>query len=133
MKFVTEFKPKYFVLENVPNIITTSNGYFKDQIIKSFEELGYVVTCGVLCAKDYGVPQDRRRAIFLGELNMLEVKLPEPLDILTTVKDAIYDLPFIASGEGVDERDYDKPAMSSYQKKLRAGAQVLYNHVATKL
>ena len=132
VKFVAEFKPKYFVLENVPNIITTSNGYFKDQIIKSFEELGYVVTCGVLCAKDYGVPQDRRRAIFLGELNKLEVKLPEPLDILTTVKDAIYDLPFIASGEGVDERDYDKPAMSSYQKKLRAGAQVLYNHVATK-
>ena len=71
VKFVAEFKPKYFVLENVPNIITTSNGYFKDQIIKSFEELGYVVTCGVLCAKDYGVPQDRRRAIFLGELNKL--------------------------------------------------------------
>lgn len=132
VKFVAEFKPKYFVLENVPNIITTSNGYFKDQIIKSFEELGYVVTCGVLCAKDYGVPQDRRRAIFLGELNKLEVKLPEPLDIQTTVKDAIYDLPFIASGEGVDERDYDKPAISSYQKKLRAGAQVLYNHIATK-
>lgn len=54
VKFVAEFKPKYFVLENVPNIVTTSNGYFKDQIIKSFDELGYVVTCGVLCAKIMG-------------------------------------------------------------------------------
>ena len=124
VKFVAEFKPKYFVLENVPNHRDLHS--FPTRLSSD------LVTCGVLCAKDYGVPQDRRRAIFLGELNKLEVKLPEPLDILTTVKDAIYDLPFIASGEGVDERDYDKPAMSSYQKKLRAGAQVLYNHVATK-
>ena len=33
VRFVAAFKPKYFVLENVPNIITTSNGFFKNQII----------------------------------------------------------------------------------------------------
>lgn len=78
VKFVEEFDPKYFVLENVPNIITTSNGFFKEQIVESFKKLGYQVTCGVLCAKDYGVPQDRRRAIFLGEKDKLEVSLPKP-------------------------------------------------------
>ena len=31
VRFVEEFRPKYFVLENVPGIITTSNGYFKDE------------------------------------------------------------------------------------------------------
>lgn len=132
VKFVEEFEPKYFVLENVPNIITTSNGYFKEQIVKSFEDLGYQVTCGVLCAKDYGVPQDRRRAIFLGEKNKLEITLPLPKDTVVSVKDAIYDLPFIESGEGVEERDYDKKPMSAYQKMLRNGAAKLYNHVATK-
>lgn len=132
VKFVEEFEPKYFVLENVPNIITTSNGYFKEQIVKSFEDLDYQVTCGVLCAKDYGVPQDRRRAIFLGEKNKLEIALPLPKNTVVSVKDAIYDLPFIESGEGVEERDYDKIPMSSYQKMLRNGAAKLYNHVATK-
>lgn len=132
VKFVEEFEPKYFVLENVPNIITTSNGYFKEQIVKSFEALGYQVTCGVLCAKDYGVPQDRRRAIFLGEKNKLEIALPSPKNIKVSVKDAIYDLPFIESGEGVEERNYDKSPVSSYQKMLRNGAVKLYNHVATK-
>lgn len=132
VKFVEEFEPKYFVLENVPNIITTSNGYFKEQIVKSFEDLGYQVTCGVLCAKDYGVPQDRRRAIFIGEKNKLEIALPLPKDTVVSVKDAIYDLPFIESGEGVEERDYDKKPMSAYQKMLRNGAAKLYNHVATK-
>ena len=132
VKFFEEFEPKYFVLENVPNIITTSNGYFKEQIVKSFESLGYQVTCGVLCAKDYGVPQDRRRAIFLGEKKQLEIALPSPKNIKVSVKDAIYDLPFIESGEGVEERNYDKSPNSSYQRMLRNGAVKLYNHVATK-
>ena len=56
------FKPKYFVLENVPNILTTANGFFKDEIIKGFEELGYVVNAKTLNAADFGVPQNRKRA-----------------------------------------------------------------------
>ena len=37
VKFVEEFKPKYFVLENVPEITTTSNGFFRHEIISSFK------------------------------------------------------------------------------------------------
>lgn len=102
VKIVNEFKPKYFVLENVPNIITTSNGYFKNQIINAFEHIGYQVTCGVLCAADFGIPQDRRRAVFIGQLGQLEVGLPIPNGLKTTVQDAIYDLPFIDSGMGLE-------------------------------
>lgn len=131
VKFVAEFKPKYFVLENVPNIITTSNGYFKDEIIKSFGILGYEVTCGVLYARDFGVPQDRRRAVFIGQINKLEIGLPEPLNIHTTVKDAIYDLPFIKSGEGIEVTEYNKTADSDYQKLMRGSCKKLYNHIAT--
>lgn len=131
VKFVDEFKPKYFVLENVPNIITTSNGYFKDEIIKSFEGLGYEVTCGVLYAKDFGVPQDRRRAVFLGQIGKLEINLPTPSNTHTSVKDAIYDLPFINSGCGDEVATYDKQPTSEYQKLMRGKAQILYNHVAT--
>ena len=35
VRFVEAYKPKYFVIENVPNIITTSDGYFKNQIISA--------------------------------------------------------------------------------------------------
>lgn len=132
VKFVEEFKPKYFVLENVPNIITTSKGYFKEQIIKSFESLGYDVTCGVLCAKDFGVPQDRHRAVFIGQIGHLEISLPKPTNVYTSVQDAIYDLPFIGSGEGVEVCEYDKVAKTAYQKLMRNGSKKLYNHVATK-
>lgn len=133
VRFVREFKPKYFVLENVPNIITTSNGYFKDQIIAEFEELGYKINYGVLCASDYGVPQERRRAVFIGQLgDKCTVELPKPNGIHTTIKDAIYDLPFIESGEGNEVSTYNTAPLSDYQRELRGNCQVLYNHVATK-
>lgn len=131
VRFVKEFKPKYFVLENVPNIITTSNGYFKDQIVAAFNELGYDVTYGILKAIDFGVPQDRHRAVFIGQLGKLEIGLPKPTGEHTTIKEAIYDLPFIESAEGDEVSFYDKPAESAFAKELRRGATVLHNHVAT--
>lgn len=132
VRFVKEFRPKYFVLENVPSIITTANGFFKGQIIKAFQQIGYDVTCGVLCAADFGVPQDRRRAVFIGQLGKLEIELPKPTNKRITIKDAIYDLPFIASGEGLEESSYDKVPFSDYQKAMRGSCKKLYNHTATK-
>ena len=132
VRFVEEFKPKYFVLENVPNIITTSNGYFKEQIIHAFSRLGYEIIYGVLNASDFGVPQDRHRAFFIGQYGHIQIELPKPMNVVTTIKDAIYDLPFIESGEGNEESVYDKPVLSGYQKELRGNQTILYNHVATK-
>lgn len=132
VRFVESFKPKYFVLENVPNIITTSNGYFKDQIIESFSKLGYTVNCGVLSASEFGIPQDRHRAVFIGVLGENGIDLPKSPNKRVTIEEAIYDLPFIGSGEGEEISKYDKKATSEYQKLLRNGEKTLYNHVATK-
>lgn len=131
VEFVKEFKPKYFVLENVPNIITTAKGYFKNQIISAFLDLGYSVSSGVLSALDFGIPQDRKRAVFIGFFGGKEVPLPNPNGKQCSIQDAIYDLPFIKSGEGQEEAVYDKLPISEYQKELRGDQIVLYNHVAT--
>lgn len=92
VRFVEEFKPKYFVLENVPNIITTANGFFRNEINGAFNALGYEVCSGVLHAVDFGVPQDRRRAVFIGQLSKLEVDLPKPIGkrILLGMQSMIY-------------------------------------------
>ena len=57
-------KPKFFVLENVPNIFTTLDGYFKSEIIEMFNKIGYDVSAKVLNAADFGIPQQRKRAFF---------------------------------------------------------------------
>lgn len=125
-------RPSFFLLENVPNITTTSSGYFKNQIIEEFNELGYDVTAKVLNASDFGVPQHRRRAFFLGQLGTLEMGLPAPNGQFISVKDAIYDLPFIASGGGMDYYEYPDDPLSDYQRDRREGSDGIYNHLATK-
>ncbi len=129
--FVEIFRPSFFLMENVPNITTTEKGLFRKEAILAFEKLGYSVTFNVLNAADFGVPQLRRRAFFLGTLNGQVNSLPTTNGKRTTVKDAIYDLPFIASGEGSTFYDYQSSAQSAYQELLRIDSVGIYNHLAT--
>lgn len=130
---VKRVKPKYFVIENVPNLLTTEGGYFKDEIVELFSGIGYAVSCGVLCAADFGVPQDRHRTCILGKLGATEpVSLPKPNGIHTTVWDAISDLSYLESGEGAEEQGYRNAPQSNYQRMLRAGSDELCNHIATR-
>lgn len=128
---VEVFRPKYFVLENVPNILTTANGFFKKEIINGFEKLGYKVNAKTLNASDFGVPQNRKRAFFIGALNGNLINFPNANNEKTTIKEAIYDLPFIESGEGEDFFEYEKQPNSDYQKKLRKGSKGIFNHKST--
>lgn len=129
---VSLVKPKYFVMENVPNLLTSEKGFFKKEIEELFNSIGYSLNSGVLNASDYGVPQSRRRAVIIGKLNSTAPQLPIPLPDTTTIWDAISDLSYLDSGEGAEEQPYAKPAQSEYQKMLRGDSTILYNHVATK-
>ena len=80
LRFVKAFEPKIFVLENVPGILTmkTSNGSLVTDVLKEeSEKLGYSLKWKKLYAPDYGVPQKRRRVIFLGWKGD-EPSFPEP-------------------------------------------------------
>ena len=66
IRFVRLLKPKAFVMENVPQILTKDNGHVKEVMMDVMDELGYNVNVKVLVASDYGVPQRRRRAFFVG-------------------------------------------------------------------
>lgn len=125
-------KPKYFVMENVPNLLTAESGFFKNEITELFNGLGYSLTPGVLNAADYGIPQNRRRAVIIGKLNGGAPALPLTLSEKVTVWDAIEDLAFLASGEGTEEQEYRTAPKSAYAKRLRGNCEVLSNHVATR-
>lgn len=130
LKIVEKLKPEIFVIENVKNLIKSSNGFFINEIRKKFSKLGYIVTDGFINAKDFGVPQNRERAIIIGSLTKC-IELPKKTtkNKITTVRDAISDLSYLNSGEGKDEDYYINPPKTKYQKMLRG--KKLYNHVAT--
>ena len=62
---VSIVKPKYFLLENVPNILSAENGYFKKEIVDLFGSIGYKISSDILKAENFGVPQKRRRAFLI--------------------------------------------------------------------
>lgn len=131
LTLVDVLKPDVFVIENVKALLSTSNGWFRDEIIRAIKNLGYYVNYGVLNAVHFGVPQARERAIFICSRTK-ELGLPLGGKIITTVRDAISDLAYLNSGEGLYEQDYIMPASSPYQMLMRKSSRKLYNHVASK-
>jgi DNA (cytosine-5)-methyltransferase 1 len=130
VRFVEYFKPKAFVMENVPNILSMGHGIVKNKIINDFSSLGYKVVCKVLMASDFGVPQNRKRAFFVGIANGDNFDFPE-ISIIPkiTSKEAISDLPDCSI---VDNSEYPLPYVSEYQRKIRNGSTKLFNHQLTE-
>jgi len=97
VRVVGELQPEYFVMENVPGILTIQNGEVRKAIIDSFAEIGYSnVSVAILEAAHYGVAQFRSRAIFIGNKNNLPNPFPAPMltnDEYIPIEDAIKDLP----------------------------------------
>ncbi len=128
---VKKIKPEIFIIENVKNLLNAADGFFIKQIVKEMEECGYIVNYDVLNASNYGVPENRERAIIIGSLSR-SVTLPVPGEFdKVTVRDAISDLAYLNSGEGSDISYYINDSMSFYQDMLRNQDGKLYNHKAT--
>lgn len=132
---VEDFKPKAFVIENVIGMESLYGGEVKKEIIRRFSALGYNVTSKVLCAADYGVPQIRRRLIFVGlHKEFGTFRFPDPIldkDHYVTCEEAIGDLPSLENEIGEEIGSYCSNPISEYAKKMRGDSNVLYNHVGT--
>ena len=65
-RMVKALRPKALVIENVPGMSTLYNGQIQAEILRRFRKLGYHIDSKILCAADFGVPQMRKRLIFIG-------------------------------------------------------------------
>jgi DNA (cytosine-5)-methyltransferase 1 len=131
LHYVEFFKPKAFLMENVPNIMSIGKGAIKEQIIIDFEKIGYKMSNKILLASDYGVPQNRKRAFFVGLRDGSAFDFPEPTtpDNKITSKQAISDLPEHTLKDG---ESYSFDSKTSYQKLMRNGNKVVFNHQITE-
>jgi DNA (cytosine-5)-methyltransferase 1 len=132
---VKRYTPRAFVIENVPGMATLYNGEIKEEILRRFRNLGYNVEPYLLCAADYGVPQMRKRLVFLGIEKKLGVPTPPPIvktaESYITCRQAISDLPARQDGIGKEEDVYSAEPQNNYQRQMRGDCNTLYNHVAT--
>ena len=111
-------KPKVIVAENVIGIKTLGDGAVFDKIIEDFSELGYTMSAPTVNAKNYGVPQDRMRVLFIGIRNDISKGgayiFPSGDPKIVTLREALADL------EEVDMRDVcQAPFSSRYMSRNR--------------
>lgn len=103
--------PKVIVAENVIGIKTLGKGAVFDKIIEDFSELGYTMSAPTVNAKNFGVPQDRMRVIFIGIRNDLcnggAYIFPSGDPKIVTMREVLKDL------GNVDMRDVCQAAFSS--------------------
>lgn len=66
VKLVEVFEPKWIVMENVEGITNIGEGVILRQILEDFSRIGYKLEYRVVNMAAYGVPQLRKRAIFVG-------------------------------------------------------------------
>ena len=138
IEMVNQFKPKGFIIENVPGMANMYEGQVKDEVLRRFSEMGYNIDCRILKACDYGVPQMRRRLIFMGvRKDIGKPHFPDPTfgpeteRPYRTCREAISDLPARIDELGQNEDLYSGSVLNEYQKMMRGNCTVLYNHVAT--
>lgn len=88
-EFVDYYRPGYVFIENVPGLDKKKGSPLAD--FKEFlTDKGYFFSDGVLNAKHYGVPQNRRRYILIASRINSAIALPKPdKENIKTVKDAI--------------------------------------------
>jgi DNA (cytosine-5)-methyltransferase 1 len=88
VRFVEALRPKAIMMENVPGL--AGNGRFR-QFCKRLGEIGYRGEYQILNAAAFGVPQRRRRLIYLAGLNR-KLSFAKPRTDFRSVRDAISSL-----------------------------------------
>lgn len=160
IRFIDFFSPKYFVIENVNGMKGIRNErVFKDAMRELSEgprgtgyqfAPGYDVEYQVLCARNYGVPQNRYRIFIIGrreDLAELPIYFPEPLGTPpVSLKEAISDLPRLVAPRlitrcsksltngGIHQKDlpktYRTEPLNDYQRLMREGrGDEVMNHL----
>lgn len=78
VRIIDELSPTWFIMENVTGLLSMKSGAVKSAIIDAFRNIGYNVEAKVLNAADFGVPQNRKRAIFIGNNAGYNIEFPTP-------------------------------------------------------
>ncbi len=99
--YVKELQPEWFVMENVAGFLSLDNGNFVKKLESYVKELGYEnFDYRVINTADYGVPQKRKRFLFIGNRTGHLIPWPKP-KYFENPKD--WQLPYRTVGEVITD------------------------------
>ena len=98
IRILKDFKPKFFLAENVQGMLSDRHSDAVKNIIATLEDCGYNVTINLVNAKDYGVAEERKRVFYIGFRKDIDIDFVFPKgsteddDKKITLRDIIWDL-----------------------------------------
>lgn len=94
IRIIKEKKPLFFLAENVSGILAEKHTQAFTNILYQFKDAGYDVAYKLLNARNFKVPQDRKRVIIIGYREDLggTFEFPKGSAEVLNLRDAIYDL-----------------------------------------
>ena len=98
IRILKEFKPKFFLAENVSGMLANRHNVAVQNILNLFEGAGYDVTLNLVNAKNYGVAEERKRVFYIGFRKDLNISFVFPKgsteddEKKLTLRDVIWDL-----------------------------------------
>lgn len=127
-ELIATLLPKAFLIENVPGILSIDGGSGIKIVYHMLTKAGYTLSEPfVLDAKDFGAPQNRRRAFVIGTLSGKKITAPTPTHgskqtfftkEFTTVSQALFGMPEDLPNNEI--RDHKESSLKRY-KTLRYG------------
>ena len=132
-RFLKEFKPKAFVFENVPGLLSANKGQHFKNLKAYFRKIGYEVHYDTLIASDFGVLQARKRIIIVGWKKEKDFGFPAFEKIIQAYKvnDAFQDLPKLKPGESLKTTKYTESKNEYLEKfELRNGVDFVTQHIS---
>lgn len=160
LNLVNELRPSWVVFENVPGLLLYNQGRVALDIVRAFREIGYTVAPMILLAADFGVPQLRRRLIFVGNRTGSDIAFPAathgnpdlwrsyslPFSHLSRIghgdsvalphvsfDEACGDLPVLDEGGTLDHAPYASEPQNDFQRLMRKASTTVRQHAAAEL
>lgn len=128
VRLVKEIQPKVFIYENVYGLLNHDKGRTWATIQNVFEEVGYHYKWEVLDARDFGIPQGRRRIFVIGfrdEKHYNKFHFPTPKELKLTMQDFLIDNCPIGNFQSKDGEIIIKKGKGNPDEKLYLSEKLL--------
>lgn len=134
-RFLSKYKPKMFIFENVIGLLSAAEGKYFKNIKRYFRHIGYIVKPFYVNANHFGVLQNRKRVIIIGwqkGLDFFVDSLVHKENFNFKVRSIFEDLPKICAGEGADKSGTYASGSNDYLRfaKIRNGINILTQHIS---
>lgn len=130
-RLIKQVKPKVFVYENVPGMMQHDHGNTWNVILTVFKSLGYKIYYSILNAKDYGIPQDRKRLFVVGfKDNSISFKFPKPIKLEKEMKDFLEE--DVAVRHYLEKKGFEFVTNPKYKNRARINQSVIQTQKANQ-